>query len=817
MLLNFFKTGFRILLRQKSYTLLNLLGLTAGLMAFVFIYLYIQNEISYDRSWKDYHHIYRITVDISTGGKVDKLALTPYLLGAKLKKNFPEVLQETRLFFTDPSDKNAVSSVKYKGKFYDIPNMTVGDANVFKIFNYVFIEGNPDSCLIKPNSMVISEYIKKKIFGSTNALGKKVKTSMREYTVTGVFSDKDRPSHLSFDAIISVSSLDKNEQKELNQNWFWINSNTYVKLADNINIKAFEQSANYLVDSSEQHYIQKEHIKISGKTKIHLQPIVKVHFSSGLLYDSRSNIQISSLYIFGIVALFILLTATINYVNFATARSIKRAREIGIRKVMGASRRQLLLQYISESLILTFASFLIALSLVEIMMPVFNNLVGKHIILVRSLASGYGIFFGLFLLLIVFLLAVLSGSFPAFVLYALKPVDVLRGNNIFLSHRFGKQRYTAGSLRKALVVIQYFVGIGIIIFTCVMAAQIHFVENRRLGFDKNNIVVVNSPPDTSFNRKAGLFVTDLEKGPAIELASTAANLPGYLTGKILFSLGDTSKYKTQVMNSFMVGNHYFKLLKIPLISGRNFNEAKDGDTSDNIIINEAAVNFLNLKYPIGHILKTPLAKKGKIIGVTKNFNYSSLYQPVEPLAFILRPQFARFIVFRFRPGQKAQALKHLKKTWDKFNKGYTLYYTLLDKKLDSLYQSDQKMLSLFIYFSIFLIFISSLGLYGLSAFLIEQRSKEISIRKVLGGSRRQILLLLVKEYLALVLLAGLLASPVVYYFTERWLGSFSYHIHSNILYFLFSIILVFLIAFLAVLLQSFRILRKNPSEYLKYE
>ncbi len=817
MLFNFFKTAFRILLRQKGYTLLNLLGLTTGLVAFVFIYLYVQNEVSYDRNWKDYHNIYRVTADISTGGKAEKLALTPYLLGAKLKNNFPEVIQKTSLFFTDPSDKNAVSTVQYKGKYYDIPNLTVGDAHVFDIFNYKFVEGNPDSCLIKPASMVISEKIKKKIFGDENAIGKKVKTSVRGYTITGVFSSKKKPSHLNFDAVISVSTFNKKVQVELDKNWFLVAAYTYIKLADTTNVASFSQRANYFADTAQEHYIKTEKIKISGKTHIHLQPIQKVHFSSGLQYDNHSNIRPSYLYVLGIVAFFILLTASINYVNFATAQSIKKAKAIGIRKVLGADRKQLLRQYISESLILTFVSFLIALSIVEIIMPVFNELVGKHIILIKSLTSGYGIFFGIFLLFIIFLLAVLSGSFPAFVLYVLKPVDVLRGKNILLGKNRGNQPYTAASLRKALVVFQYFAGIGVLIFTLVMQAQIHFVENRGLGFDKNNIIVVNSPPDTSFARKASFFVNDLEKDSSIELASTAGNIPGYLTGKLMLSVGDTTKQGSQVMSSFVVGNHYFNLFRIKLVAGQNFSLLNSNDTTRNFILNESAVKFLHLKHPIGHPLTTSFSGKGKIIGVVKDFNYSALYQPVEPLAFLLMPKDARYVVFRYKPGMQVKALAHLKSVWGKYNKDYTLYYTFLNNKLDSLYQKDQKMFYLFIYFSIFVIFISSLGLYGLSAFLIEQRSKEISIRKVLGGSKNQILLLLAKEYLVLVLIAGALASPLVYFLTEHWLESFAYHIKLSILYFILSILFVCLISFLTVLIQSYRILQKSPSEYLKYE
>jgi putative ABC transport system permease protein len=722
------------------------------------------------------------------------------------------------LFYTDPADKSSNPAVQYRGKIYDIPDLTVGDANVFKIFNYKFLEGNPDSCLVKPGSMVISEKIKHEIFGNTPALGKKVKTSTRTYTISGVFSEKGKPSHLNFDGILSVSSLSKDAQNNLKSNWATITSYTYVKISDTTNLASFQQRANFYVDSVMKSYVKKQKIKLTIKTSLNFQPIQNVHFTTGMLYDYYSNIKPSYLYILGIVAFFILLTASINYINFATAQSIKKARQIGIRKVLGADRKQLLRQYISESLILTFVSFLIALSIVEMLMPVFNDMVGKNIVLIKSLINGNGIFFGLLLLLVISMLAILSGSFPAIVLYVMKPVNALRGNKTVLRTKTRKQAYTAASLRKALVIFQYFAGIGVLSFTWIMEAQIHFVENRGLGFDKNDIIVVTNPPDTAFWKQAPLFVNDLKKDNAIEQASVAINMPGYNVGKTIVDMADTSSRQTQLINSYFIGNNYFNLLRIKLAQGRKFNASNKGDTTANVILNESAVKFLHLKNPIGKTIKTEMSnQKGKVIGVVKDFNYSALYRPVEPLVFFLRNNISRFVIFRYKPGMKDQAISYLQEVWKKYNKNYTLYYTFLDKKLDSLYQKDEKMFYLFIYFSIFVIFISSIGLYGLSAFLIEQRSREISIRKVLGGSKNQLLVLLSKEYLALVLFAGAVVSPLVYFFTRNWLESFAYHINISIFYFLFSILFVCLISFLTVLIQSYRILRKSPSEYLKYE
>ena len=815
---NFFKTGLRILRRQKSYTFLNLAGLIIGLVAFIFIYLYIQNEISFDRGWKNYHHLYRVTTEYSTGEATNKMAITSYPLASVLKKHFPNIIQKaTRLYYTDPSDKNAVSSVRYKGKYYDIPNMTIGDAHFFDVFNYTFVEGNPDSCLVKPNSMVINETTKRRIFGDQPALGKKVRTSVRTYTITGVFKENRQPSHLQFNALISFSSLEKSELEAMNSNWLYFNCYTYVRLAKPVNIHTFENRIDKMLGDELGDYIKKEKINLSGYYHIHLQPIYQIHFSSGLIYDSHSNTQVFYLYLFGIIAFFILLTASINYINLTTARSIKRARETGIRKVIGANRKQLLIQYISESLLLTMIAFLIALSLVELLLPVLNELVHKNIVLISSLTTGYGIIFGLILVLIVAALALLSGSFPAFILYSLKPSAVLRGNNIILSKGKRKQMTTA-TLRKTLVVFQYTIAIGMIISTVIIAAQIQYVKNQNLGFNQKNLLVVNSPADTSFAQRAKPFTESIKNIPSVKKVTTTATLLGYLSGKILLRVGNNPKSEIHTLNTYVSGRNYFKILDIPLIAGRPFSPAMGDDTTINIIVNEAAAHFLNIKNDsVGMTIQTPSGRKGKIIGIVKNFNFSSLRQNIEPLVFIYRPQIPRYILIRYKAGAKEQTLDSLRKVWKKFNPGYNLHYTYMHQIISGLYNTDQRMLSLFIYFSLIILFISSLGLYGLSAYLIEQRSKEISIRKILGGSEMRILWFLAREYLILVLIAGLIASPLVYYFIDQWLESFAYHIPLNILYFLLGILFVMLMAFITVWVKSYGILRQNPSDAVKYE
>lgn len=815
---NYFKIGYRVLLRQKSYTLLNIIGLAIGIAVFTFIFLYIQSEIRYDRQWTDHHNIYRVTSEYNVDGTVEKIALTPFRIAEDLRKEFPGVIYSTNMFFTDPSDINDVSSITYKDEVFEIPDITLSEQNFFKIFDYEFLEGNADSALNKPNSMVISSDIASTIFGKESAIGKKLSTVVREYTVVGVFEKKCSPSHHNFDAIVSASSLEKEGVERLNNDWYWLTCYTYIKLHDTVNIENFSTAFNLYADNKRNEVLREEEIEMDGFFVNKFEPVYSVHFNTELQYDSPTNVDTSYLYILGIIAGFILLTASINYINLATARSLKRAKEIGMRKVMGASKRQLVFQYISESVIITFIAFILAMSLIEFLMPQFNQLVGKNLTLVESIFSGEGMFFGVVLLLIIFSLAIIGGSFPAFILTSFNPATVLKGN-YFIAGRFGKQQFSTGLMRRFLVAVQYIVSISMIIATLIMFAQMNFLKSHDLGFDEENIVVINTPHDSTFKHRFDKFLVALSKDSSIHEVTSASNVPGYTEGKMLFYVGDSSNQNIQTMNFYSIGYNYFELLKASLVKGSFFSSTSVNDSSISYIINEAAEGFLKLDTAVGTQLGISFEENfqgGEIIGVVKNFNFSSLHSDVEPLVFILVPERVRYILVKFKHNEEDKALAHIQKVWKDFNKDNYLHYTLLETKLESLYSGDKKMLSLFIYFSVFVIFISSLGLYGLTSFLIQQRTKEIGIRRVLGGSENQIMIMLAMVYLRIVLTAGIISSVIVYFLMNAWLDSFAYRITINGWYFVAGILITLLIAFITVFIRSFKVVNESPSVSLNY-
>jgi len=818
MLSTYFKTGLRVLLRQKGYTILNIVGLAMGIAVFTFIFLYIQSEIRYDRQWSDNENIYRVTSEYIVDEKAENIALTPYRFANDLTSEFPGVVLSTNMFFTDPSDINDVSSVTYNDVVYEIPDITLSGPDLFKIFDYTFVEGDPDSALCLPNTMVISSEISEMIFGDDSPIGKKLHTVVREYTVSGVFEKRCNPTHHNFDAVVSDISLDENSLSRLKQDLFWLTCYTYFKVHDTTNVDDLEIAFNNLTEEKRQELLTEEEADINAFFNCKFEPITDVHFNTTLQYDSPTNTDITYLYIFGIIAAFILLTASINYINMATARSLKRVKEIGVRKVIGASKKQLVFQYITESLIITAIAFIVALSFVELLMPKFNDLVGKEITLVDSIFWGGGIFFGIILLLMIIILAIIGGSFPAFVLTSYRPASVLKGDS-FIIHKHGKQRFSADLIRRFLVSVQYIVSIGLIISTFIIYAQMDFLHSHELGFDKENIFVINTPDDSNFRNRLPKFLKTIYKDNSVVDVTSAMNAPGYTESKMLFYIGDTLDQNIQAMNYYNVGYNYFELLRASMIEGSHFIHNMYDENYNHYIINEAAVDFLSLDSAIGTKLNISFQERfreGEVVGVVKNFHFSSLHREVEPLVFLLNPMVSRYVLVKYKNGQSEKALEHIRNVWDTFNKGSYLHYTSLDSKLASLYNRDNNMLSLFIYFAVFVVFISSLGLYGLTSYLIQQRTREIGIRRVLGGSEIRIIMMLAFVYLRVVIIAGIIASALVYFLLDNWLNSFAYHITMNGWYFVGGILLTLVISFSTVAISSFKVVRDKPSVSLNY-
>ncbi len=808
---NYFKVGIRLLLRQKGYTLLNIVGLTLGITVFIFILLYLESEINYDRNWANSKNTYRVTSQFISEGKHESIALSPFRLANDLKSNYKEVQEATNLFFTDPTDQNDVSTISWNDQNFEIPDISLCDVHFFSVFNYPFLEGNPDSALTKANSIVINAEMARQIFNGQPALGQKLKTSLREYTVTGVIDKSAHPSHLSFDALVSVSSLSEQQIAMLERDYFWMTCYTYIKLADSVDLPDFTYRINELQRKGERAFLQEENLNIEGNLHYLVEPLTQIHFNTSLLYDSPTNVASANLTIFGIIAAFILLTASINYINLATARSMKRSREIGVRKVLGASRFQLAAQYITESFIITTISFLLALAAVEWMMPQYNKLLNKQLSLFDSLFSGDDPAFILLLVFLVIGLSFFSGGFPAFMLSSYKPAQMLQGNTLSVE----KKQLTTTGLRQLLVTIQYVVSIGMIMSTLIVYAQLTFLQNHDLGFNKKNVLIVNVPSDTLSQNLMPELIKKIEFLDQVTDACATQNVPGFTEGKMLFQSDTNAAGSMQTINYFGVGSQFFRLLEIPLAAGQFFDDYSGNDTAANYILNEAAVDFLGLHNAVGAPFNLVGRAGGKIVGVVNNFNSSSLHRNVEPLVFVLSRSNSRYIMVKYTAGNMGMVEEEITGFWKKFGTKSSLHFISLEEKLASLYSGDTKLLGLFFYFSLFVVFISSLGLYGLSSFLIQQRTREIGIRRVLGGSQNQLIVMLAKGYLRLVLFSGLITIPLVYFLMNEWLKGFAYQIIPHAGFYIVAILIALVIAFTTVLIRSFRITKEQPAVSLK--
>ncbi|MFW5705730.1 MAG: ABC transporter permease, partial [Bacteroidota bacterium] len=523
----------------------------------------------------------------------------------------------------------------------------------------------------------------------------------------------------------------------------------------------------------------------------------------------------STFYIFGAIGLFIILIASINYMNLATAKSIRRAREIGIRKVAGAGKKQLILQFLGEAVIYSFLSLIIALIFIELFTPVFNDLSGKSLSLFHD-TPGMSLWLTwLQVIVIVVLVGIFSGSFPAFILSGFRPVHVLKGAsaNAVIRTKFINTTW----VRKALVVLQFTISVVMIISTWVVFSQLQHMRYRDLGFNKENIVVVNFPSDTALTAKREVIKNELLKNANISRVSTTNNLPGYTHGRLLFFVDEQGEWKNQTMNLFVVDDDFDDLLDLQVNEGRFFSRDFAHDDTAAFVVNEATVKFLGLEQPVGHKMKCGLGVNGKIVGVISNFHYASLQKPVEPLVLIYKSNWIDMLAIRVNMENFGETIQFIEEKWTAFDQKNAFSFSFLDANFDSQYDKERKLLNIFGYFAILIIIISSMGLFGLASFTAAQRTREIGIRKVLGSSETQITGQLIKDFLMLVLVAGIIAIPVSYFAMQLWLDAFAYRISLDWTFFAGSLLLAMAIAVFTVLFQALKAARSNPVDVLKYE
>lgn len=786
---NYFITALRDIKRQKIFAFIKIAGLSIGIAVCILLSLYIYDEISFDRFHKNADNIYRII------NKANNSTYVAPQVSQLMKDNFPEISETSRIL---PRDEVVV---RYKEEQFNEKDFIYTDENFFKIFSFELKNGDPETVLKQPFSIVITENIALKYFGNNNPIGEKFEIeNEHDYTITGVAYDFPANSHFNCNFIATLVDADKVFGASLMQNWGWENFLVYSLFRENFSITEFEKKTNTLLM---QHIDSNDEIKPS----ITLQALKDIHlYSNHLVNDIRIQGDINYVLIFSGIGILILLTACFNYIYLVTANSATRSLEVGIKKVIGATKKQIARQFFGESIVVLILALLISLCIVVLSLPFFNSLTGKSLsaaaLLNNTIIAG--------ILILGLITGFIAGSYPALYISAISPIKAIKGTGDFSKTKF--------SFNRILVVIQFTFSVILIISSIFMFRQLQFIQNKKLGFDKEQIVVVNNfEPDKIQNFE--LFKNTLLQNKHISSISSADRIPSN-------DLNNWCSFKTDKMTAKInmpivhVSYDYFKTLGINKpSSGRFFSEELKTDLSDAIILNESAVNKLALqKSPVGNKIKLTWPNSTRtVVGVVKDFHFESLYQDIKPAAFVIHYPACWKMMIKIKPSNIEETLENIEKTWKNIYPSWTYEYHFMDDRFEQIYNSEKRTFQLMGYFSLLAIFISCLGLYGLATFTTKRRFKEIGMRKVLGASITGVVVLLGKDFTKWVLIANIIAWPVTYFAIEKWFESFAYHTNMSWWIFFFGGIISLLLAITTVGYQAIKAATINPVDSLKNE
>jgi putative ABC transport system permease protein len=807
MLKNYVKIALRNLLKYKGTSFINIFGLSVGITCCILISLFVLDELSYDRYHEKSDQIFRVTLRGIVGTNEFNTTNTCAPLSAALVRDFPEVVTATRMRgFGFPV-------LRYGEKVFSEERFFWADPTFFDVFTIPFIKGNPKTALSKPNTVVITQTMAKKYFGHEDPMGKILTADKkRDCLITGVVEDVPRNSHFHFDFLGSLSSY------EVSKSQVWVNNSyyTYFVLQRGVSYKAFEPKLKELVVKYVGPQIEKaagitleQFIAGGGAYGYYVQPLTDIHLHSNLDHELEPNSDITYVYIFSLIAVAILVIACINFMNLATARATRRTREVGIRKTLGSVRKQLIRQFLTESFIMSFLAVSLGLFLVELLLPWFGNFTGKHLAI--HYLSNY---FTIPLLIgLALLVGFMAGIYPSFFLASFKPSEVLKGT----LQKTGKHPW----LRSGLVIFQFTVSIILFIGTLVVYNQLDFIQNRRLGFNKEQLVVIKKTDDIT--KQIEPFKEELLKLPGVIHATNTTTLPGKNFNSSAHQVTGAAGEETHILWTMRSDYNFVETFEVEMASGRFFSRDFSTDTSG-VVLNQAAVKTLGLTDPIGKFIvalgPTPdRSQNFQIIGVVEDFHFESLHQKIRPMLIKLIPknQAGRFVVVQIKSGDIPTTLRQIEHTWRKFALNQAFEYVWFDRDFARIYEAEERTGQIFAVFSIIAICVACLGLLGLAAFTTEQRTKEIGIRKTLGAPITGIVMILSKEFIRWVLAANIIAWPVAYFITRSWLQSFAYRVDIEIQMFLFSAVLAIAIAFLTVSYQVIKAAMANPVEALKYE
>jgi putative ABC transport system permease protein len=793
MIKSYIKLAWRTLVKNKMFSLIIISGLTLGYTACIIIYLHVRNEVSYDTHNQDYNRVYRVVKDfVNDDHTFLPDATTPPALAWAIKQEIPEVEEATRFI----PNWGAKFLVRYGDKVFYEEGRYRADSTILKVFSYKFLQGNSATALNKPQSVVISRSMEKKYFGDEQALGKTIEIGEGEnkvYAVTGVIEDIPEQAHFHFDFLISLAA----NSAQLNNNWANYSWYTYVKLKPGTFIKQVEPKIIALY---------KKHDP-NGKNRYYTQALSDIHLQSKLKWELEANSDIIFVKIFVIIGLFILFIAAINYINLSISLSFSRSKEVGIRKVSGAHGGKLVYQFLSESVLTSGVSIVIAITLVEAFLPFLNQKFGTNIsAFAQQSFEVTGLIIGTALVI-----GLLSGLYPALYLSSFKPVQVLKG--VFQP---GNQNLW---LRKGLVVLQFTISIALIAGTILVIQQVNFIRHRELGFEKEKVLIIENLGNLTDNNVENLREA-VAQIPQVEKVGGSNGILGGQNG----ATGAVAKGSTEgaLLNFSMVDHDYLNVMNFQFKHGRNFSREFPSDTLDRVILNEAALRDLGIKGdPIGTLITDdPKAEKVRfftIIGVVKDFHFTNLRNEIKPYMFLLNPKGVDKFAVKISTSDFPGTITALKKAWSAIEPNRPFQYFFLDETFEKLYKADENFKLVFSALTLGAIYIACSGLFAIAAFFIRRRTKEIGIRKVMGASVAQITWLVSAEFLFIVLVANLIAWPLAWFGMDSWLNGFAYRIPMGAGSFLIAGALAVLMATMTISFQSIKSAFANPVDSLRNE